>query len=257
MYKWEKILERKEKILRSGRNVRKIWKYIRRMVYGASLRIINRGWSSFDGHSPGIGPERAGVWMVWGSSNRTPPFYRDGPDQKSIEDDQQTPNSAPIVSLPRPLVFRPQAATPTTLSCCDSPVCSRDGYRPSGLDTHFCDLPSCNGNFSIRQRWTLPRRRLTRERESRLKEGDGQGFAWMLGEGGFHGHGRSRGIPVHWFLRIPQGSFQEFQPCLPVDTMHKSESCILLFLRAHPRTRAPNNHQLLSIKLLRYGKSNY
>ena len=29
------------------------------------------------------------------------------------------------------------------------------------------------------------------------------------------------------------------------------------FLRAHPTTRAPNNHQLLSIRLLHYGKSNY
>jgi hypothetical protein len=60
-----------------------------------------------------------------------------------------------------------------------------------------------------------------------LSEWGGDGLVCMIVEGGVHGLGRSRGIPVH---SCSQGSYyQGFPACLPVDTMHKSESCELLY----------------------------
>ena len=56
---------------------------------------------------------------------------------------------------------------------------------------------------------------------------DGGGSVGMTGEGGVHGPGRSRVIPVP---RSPQVLSRKFLMCLPVDTMHKFDSCDLLFL---------------------------
>ena len=215
--------------LKIGKNLPKKGQNPEKGHYDESPRFVNRSWRSFCRVRPRSGYGGAGFCAVWTSSNFPTTSSRDGTGQEPVKEFRLTSKSALKVNFSYTLFGLPKDTSTITLQLFRL-TCARS-YRNCPAIRVWSKHPFKQLNLlNIRRRdeSTLGKRQ-TRMRGWSVEGGDRGGFVWTTVEGGVRDPGIFRVTPLDLSPWAPEDSSQGIPAYLLVDTMHKSESCNLLF----------------------------